>query len=329
MGNILLNILFLIIGFVLLIKGADYFVDGAAAAAKLMKISTLVIGLTVVAFGTSAPELAVSLAAAVKGSNSIALGNVVGSNMLNFFLILGISAIITPIAAKKDVLSRDYTISLIAAALVFVLGFIGQRLGRIDGIILTACVIAYVVFLIISSKKKGDDGGEDFKTLSPIKCVLFILIGLAAVVLGGQLVVTGAQTIAKALGMSEALIALTVVALGTSLPELVTSIMAARKGETDLALGNVLGSNIFNLLLILGVSAVVRPMVPDTPAEIIGFNETMLDLGIFLIANLIFFVPIWKKKQFTRSIGIALVVFYAAYFAFIMMRNYGIINIFS
>ena len=328
MDNIFLNILFLLIGFVLLIKGADYFVDGAAAAAKLMKISTLVIGLTVVAFGTSAPELAVSLAAAVKGSNSMALGNVVGSNFLNFYLILGISAIITPLIAKKDVLLRDYTISLIAAALVFVLGFIGQRLGRVDGIILTACIIAYVVFLIISSKKAGDEGEDDFKTLSPLKCVIFILIGLAGVVLGGQLVVTGAQTIAKWLGMSEALIALTVVALGTSLPELVTSVMAARKGETDLALGNVLGSNIFNLLLILGVSATIRPMVPDTLAEIIGFNETMLDLGIFFIASAAFFFPIWKKKQFTRPIGIALVIFYAAYFAFIMMRNYGIINIF-
>ena len=328
MNSILVNVLFLAIGFVLLIKGADCFVDGAASAAKLLKIPTLVIGLTVVAFGTSAPELAVSLVAAVKGSNSIALGNIVGSNMLNFFLIMGISAIITPIAAKKEVLSRDYTISLIAAALVFVLGFIGQRLGRIDGIILTACVIAYVVFLIISSKKSGDDGGDDFKAMSPLKCVLFILIGLAGVVLGGQLVVTGAQTIAKALGMSEALIALTVVALGTSLPELVTSVMAARKGETDLALGNVLGSNIFNLLLILGVSSAVHPMVPDTPAEIIGFKETMLDLGIFLVASAIFFIPIRKKKQFTRSTGVALVIFYAAYFAFIMMRNYGVINIF-
>ena len=329
MGNILLNILFLAIGFVLLIKGADYFVDGAAAAAKLMKISTLVIGLTVVAFGTSAPELAVSLSAAVKGSNSIALGNVVGSNILNFFLIMGISAIITPIAAKKVVLKRDYTISLVAAALVLVLGFAGLRLGRIDGIVLTACIIAYVVFLIISSKKSGQAGDdEEFKTLSPLKCVLFIIIGLAGVVLGGQLVVTGAQTIAAWLGMSEALIALTVVALGTSLPELVTSVMAAKKGETDLALGNVLGSNIFNLLLILGVSSAIRPMVPDTASEIIGLKETLLDLGIFLAASIIFFFPIWKKKQFTRPIGVALVIFYAAYFAFIMMRNYGMINIF-
>ena len=328
MDNIFLNILFLAIGFVLLIKGADYFVDGAASAAKLMKISTLVIGLTVVAFGTSAPELAVSLAAAIKGSNSIALGNVVGSNFLNFYLILGISAIITPLVAKKDVLARDYTISIIAAALVFVLGFIGQRLGRVDGIILTACIVAYVVFLIISSKKAGDEGGEDFKAMSPLKCVIFILIGLAGVVLGGQLVVTGAQTIAKWLGMSEALIALTVVALGTSLPELVTSVMAARKGETDLALGNVLGSNIFNLLFILGVSSTIRPMVPDTVSEVIGYKETLFDLGIFLVASIIFFFPIWKKKQFTRPIGIALVIFYAAYFAFIMMRNYGVINIF-
>ena len=329
MDNIFLNILFLVIGFILLVKGADCFVDGAAAAAKLMKVSTLVIGLTVVAFGTSAPELAVSLAAAAKGSNSIAMGNVVGSNMLNFFLIMGISAIITPIAAKKNVLVRDYTISLIAAALVFVLGFIGQQLGRIDGIILTICIIAYVIFLIISSKKSGDEGEEDFKEMSPIKCVLFIIIGLAGVILGGQLVVTGAQTIAKWLGMSEVLIALTVVALGTSLPELVTSVMAARKGETDLALGNVLGSNIFNLLFILGVSSTIRPMAPDTPLEVIGFRETLLDLIIFLVASIIFIFPVWKKKQFTRPIGIALVLFYAVYFAFIMMRNYHIISIFT
>ena len=326
--EILLNVLFLAIGFVLLIKGADCFVDGAAAAAKLMKIPTLVIGLTVVAFGTSAPELAVSLAAAIKGSNSIALGNVVGSNMLNFYLILGISAIITPLAAKKVVLVRDYTISLIAAALVLVLGLIGMGLGRIDGIILTICVISYVIFLIISSKKSGGEGGEDFETMPPLKCVLFILLGLAGVVVGGQLVVTGAQTIAKFLGMSEALIALTVVALGTSLPELVTSVMAAKKGETDLALGNVLGSNIFNLLFILGVSSAIRPMVPDGVTEIVEYRETLLDLGIFLIASVIFFFPIWKNKRFTRPIGIALVLFYAAYFAFIMMRNYGVINIF-
>ncbi len=327
MDNILLNVVFLAVGFVLLIKGADYFVDGAAAAAKLMKISTLVIGLTVVAFGTSAPELAVSLAAAVQGSNSIALGNVVGSNILNFYLILGISAVITPIVAKKEVLTRDYTISLIAAALVLVLGFIGLRLGRIDGIILAICIIAYVAFLIVSSKKSGAKSGDgDFKTLTPIKCVLYIILGLAAVVAGGELVVTGAKTIAKFLGMSEALIALTVVALGTSLPELVTSVMAAKKGETDLALGNVLGSNIFNLLFILGVSSAVHPMVPDADA-VLEYKQTLVDLGIFLIASIIFFFPIWKNKRFTRGIGIALIIFYAAYFAFIMMRNYGVITL--
>ena len=324
--EILLNVLFLVIGFVLLVKGADYFVDGAAAAAKLMKISALVIGLTVVAFGTSAPELAVSLSAAVKGSNEIAMGNVVGSNMLNFYLILGISAVIVPVAAKKVVLKRDFVVSLAAALIVMVLGAFGTALGRIDGFVLTLCVISYVAALVIYSKKKGVESDEEFEVMSPIKCVLCIILGLAAVVLGGQLVVTGAQYIATILGMSETLIALTVVAFGTSLPELVTSVIAAKKGESDLALGNVLGSNIFNLLFILGLSSFIQPIVPTGDA-VMGFRETLLDLGILIVSSIVFLPFVYKKEKFTRKIGIAMLVFYVLYFAFIMMRNYGIINI--
>lgn len=323
----LLNLFFLAAGFFLLIKGADLFVDGAAAAARLMKISALVIGLTVVAFGTSAPELAVSLSAAVQGANSIALGNVVGSNILNFFLILGISAVITPIAAAKTVLNRDYVISLFAAALILVFGFIGTALERLDGIFLTLCIIAYVTSLIISAKKSGSapEARED-KPMPPLKCVLFILIGIAAVIAGGQLTVTGARNIAAFLGMSESLIALTVVALGTSLPELVTSVIAAKKGETDLALGNVLGSNIFNLLFILGVSAAIHPIVPGT-AELTGYKETLLDLTVFLAASVVFLIPLYRTHKFTRSMGICMIVFYALYFTFIMLRNYNLINV--
>lgn len=323
---LLLNIFFLVAGFILLVKGADLFVDGAAAAARLMKISSLVIGLTVVAFGTSAPELAVSLSAAMAGSNGIALGNVVGSNIINFFLILGIGAAITPIAAPKTVLNRDYVISLFAAALILVLAFIGTGLQRLDGLFLTLCVIAYVVTLIVTSKRNNTPAAEEFSTMKPLKCVLFIIIGLAAVIAGGQLTVKGAQTIAQFLGMSENLIALTVVALGTSLPELVTSVIAAKKGETDLALGNILGSNIFNLLFILGTSSLIHPIIPAASA-IMEYKETLFDLMIFLIASVLVMIPLYKKQSFTRPLGICMIVFYALYFTFIMLRNYGVIGI--
>lgn len=325
---IALDILFLVIGFVLLVKGADYFVDGAAALAKLFNIPTMVIGLTVIAFGTSAPELAVSLSAALAGSNAIAMGNVVGSNIMNFFLILGISAVITTIPATRKILKRDYLISLVAAVSMLVLGAVGMRLGRADGIVFLAAIILYVIMLIKSAKSgKETVEVEDIKSLPPLKCALYIILGLSAVVGGGELVVKGAKNLALALGMTETFVALTVVAFGTSLPELVTSVIAARKGQTDIALGNILGSNIFNLWMILGVSAAVHPIVP-TVEMIIQYKEPLFDLALLVIMSLILFVPLYKKEKFTRGTGVFMLVFYGCYFAFIMMRSYGIINLF-
>ena len=323
---IVLDILFLVIGFVLLVKGADFFVDGAAALAKLFNIPTMVIGLTVIAFGTSAPELAVSLSAALAGSNAIAMGNVVGSNMMNFFLILGISAVITAIPASRRILKRDYLISLVAAVSVLAAGVIGMKLGRLDGLIFLAALVLYMIMLL-KDAKSNPAPEQDIKTLPPVKCVLYIVLGLEAVVGGGELVVKGAKELALALGMTETFVALTVVAFGTSLPELVTSVIAAKKGQTDIALGNILGSNIFNLWMILGVSAAVHPIVPAADM-MVQYKEPLFDLALLVAASLILFVPLYKKEKFTRTTGVFMLIFYAAYFAFIMLRSYGIITLF-
>ena len=256
--EIALQFLILVVGFVLLIKGADWFVDGAAGIADKFGIPQIIIGLTIVAFGTSAPEAAVSITAALDGSAGIGVGNIVGSNILNVLLILGLTSVITPVAVQKNTVKYEIPFVIAITVLLGVLGYIGGSFSKIDGIIF------WLVFLIKMAKSGKtdlvdvpDENGEQPKKKSVWLLILLTLIGLVMVVLGSNLTVSSASAIAEKFGMSERLIGLTIVAFGTSLPELVTSVMAARKGNADIAVGNIVGSNIFNILFVIGTSALI------------------------------------------------------------------------
>lgn len=301
---------FLIIGFILLIKGADFFVDGASSVAKLLKIPSVIIGLTIVAMGTSAPEAAVSISAGLAGSSDIALSNVIGSNIFNLLMVVGISAIICPMATEKVIMKRDIWWSLGATVAVLIM-MIDMRISTIEGLLLLCGIVAYITVLILDAKKNRDTG-DDIKALSPAKSILFIAGGLAAIVLGGDLVVDSASQIAAAFGMSEALIGLTIVAVGTSLPELVTSVVAARKGESGLALGNVIGSNIFNLLFILG-SASALSTINVAP-------ELFIDTVILIAVTVLMYFLCRSKEKTSRPEGIVCVLTYIGYMAYIILR---------
>ena len=309
-----LNILLLIVGFVLLIKGADFFVVGSASVARLLKIPAFVIGLTVVAMGTSAPEAAVSITAGASGSNEIAISNVIGSNIFNLLVVAGICAVIKPYKIEKTLLNRDFTVNVIASVLLLGLLLIGNTLGRIDGIVLLILFIAYLVFIVYKAfKNKEENQDEEMKTASPIVSVLFIIGGLAAIIFGGQLVVNNAEAIALALNWSETFIGLTIIAIGTSLPELVTSIVAAKKGESGLALGNVIGSNIFNIMLILGLSSTITP-IPVAQSELIN-------ILILIGATALIYVACLAKKGMGRVVGGVCVAGYVGYTAYLLMTT--------
>lgn len=316
---IFLSLIKLIIGFALLVKGADIFVDGASSVAKKMRIPAFVIGLTIVAFGTSAPELAVSITAAMKGSNDIALGNVVGSNIFNTLVVLGVSAAITPIAVEKGMIKRDYPLSIFAALLLAVLSMdtilfkkAEMSLGRIDGIILLIAFAGFMYMTVKAGLENRTEEDEESAAMPIFKSLLFIVLGLAGIVIGGDVSVEAAKEIARAFGLSEALIGLTIVACGTSLPELVTSVIAARKGESDIAVGNVIGSNIFNIFMILGVSATILPMNIS--------NTYLYDMAILTAVMVLTYLPIAKTKKVTRGMGITMVLVYVAYTAYLIMR---------
>ena len=315
-------ILFLVIGFALLVKGADFFVDGASGIAKKLRIPSIVIGLTIVAFGTSAPELAVSMTAALKGSNDIALGNVVGSNIFNTLVVLGASAAITPVIVQKAIIKVDYPISLFITVLlgIFcldrVFGSENMMISRIDGIILLLCFAGGMFIVIREGLNNRDESEIATEKQKPLWLTLILTaLGLAGIIIGGDMTVDGAKEIARFFGLSEALIGLTVVALGTSLPELVTSIVAAKKGESDIAVGNVVGSNIFNNLLILGVSATILPMNIST--------SYIYDIGILLAISVIFFIPMVIKKKVGRLTGILMILTYALYTTYLILRQMG------
>ena len=316
--HMILSIFQLVVGFLLLVKGADFFVDGASSVAKKFRIPAFVIGLTIVAFGTSAPELAVSITAALKGSNDIAIGNVVGSNIFNTLVVLGASAAITPIAVEKGMIKKDYPLSIFAAVL---LGFLAMdtvffkkdtmSLGRMDGIIL---LIAFAGFMVMTVKAgmEGRTDEDETEVMPILKSIIFIVGGLAAIVYGGDMSVEGAKEIARFFGLSEAIIGLTIVAIGTSLPELVTSVIAAKKGESDIAVGTVIGSNIFNIFLILGVSSSILPM---------NVSGTYLyDIGMLIAVMLLTYLPIAKTKKVSRGMGVAMILVYVAYTVYLIIR---------
>lgn len=320
------SILFLVIGFLLLVKGADFFVDGSSAIAKKLRIPSFVIGLTLVAFGTSAPELAVSLSAALKGSNDIAIGNVVGSNIFNLLVVLGLSAVIKPVSVEKGIIKKDYPLSLFAAILLGVLSLdtilfkaSSMTIGRMDGIIL---LIVFVFFMYTTLragfKHRAETSGQYSESedsvadTSVVNSIIIMILGLAAIIIGGDISVEAAKDIARELGLSEALIGLTIVAIGTSLPELVTSVVAARKGESDIAVGNVIGSNIFNIFFILGTSATITPMNMS--------SSYLYDILTLIIITLATYLPITKTKKVPRGMGLIMVITYVIYTVYLIMR---------
>lgn len=316
-----LAILLLVIGFALLIWGADFFVDGASRVAARLKIPQIVIGLTIVAFGTSAPEAAVSISAGLKGSADLAVSNVVGSNILNIGIILGISALITPLAVQKSTRKYEMPYVMIVTIILMLLGMFDGKLGWVDGLILWAGMILFLVYLLNIAKKgkneeQEEEQNEKRKKAPLIWLILKILIGGAAIVLGSDFAVDGATAIATSIGWSERLIGLTIVALGTSLPELVTSVVAAMKKNADIAIGNIVGSNIFNILFVLGTTALITP-VAYTEAFIID------NIVAFVIAALLWVLVLNKDCKLKRIGGGILLVSYVIYFVYLMINPFG------
>ena len=317
--SLFLEILLLVVGMVLLIKGADFFVDGSSNIAKAMRIPTVIIGLTLVSMGTSAPELAVSISAAIKGSNDISLGNVVGSNTFNTFLILGISAVLIPLIVDDGMKKFDIPIMLGIYALLLVFGFLitPGKLDLIESISLLVLFVGYMVSLFLRVKNdktnKEEEQQETFTKKKIIISVILAIVGLAAIIWGSDLVVDNASKLAKRFGMSEAMVGLTIVAVGTSLPELVTSIVAAIKKENDIAVGNVIGSNIFNALLILGATSSILPLNLS--------NDSLIDLIVLFASGLFVFIISRFSKNIKRWQGVIFVLLYIAYFVYVIIRG--------
>lgn len=301
----------LLVGFVLLVKGADFFVEGSSSVAKMFKIPSVVVGLTIVAMGTSAPEAAVSITASLSGSNDIALSNVIGSNIFNLLVVIGACAIIKGVDTPMDILKRDLPVNIGATALLLVI-IRDAKISRIEGIILLLCMVVYLVVVVTKALKNKIEEEEEEKVLSPLMSVVYILGGLVAIVIGGDLVVDSASAIAATFGLSQTLIGLTIVAMGTSLPELVTSIVATSKGETGLALGNAVGSCLFNILFILGISATVSP--------ISGSSVAFIDALILFSITVVSYLFAKSGQKTIRGEGIICLLIYAAYMIYAIIR---------
>lgn len=325
MGVTILKAVFvLIIGFVLLVKGADFFVEGASSVAKMLKVPSLIIGMTIVAMGTSLPETSVSIAASMNNQNTLAVSNVVGSNIFNLMVVLGVCAVIAELKVSKDVLKRDYPFSVLCAILLLVAGVIGMTLGRMDGIIflvIFAVFISYLIKSALDARKRGEisekeremnEEMEEMKDLPVWKCILYIVGGAIAIKYGGDWVVDSASVIATSFGISATLVGLTICSVGTSLPELVTSIVAARKNELDMAVGNVVGSNVFNILMVLGIAATVSPIA--------FLTENIIDIVVLLVFSLITWVLCVTQKKLSKKEGILMLVLYTIYLVYICIR---------
>lgn len=329
-----MNYILLIVGFFLLIKGADIFVDGASAISKKLGIPSVIVGLTIVSLGTSAPELAVSIVSSLQGSNEIAVGNVLGSNIFNTLMVLGITLIIKPLIIKKSTIKKDFLINIAVTTLFLILTFNGMIFGkeniisRFDGFVLLIVCVAYIIFLVWSVKSQKSNGNNDIISETAIeeestnevnvpKSILSLIIGAIGIVIGGKIVVDSASSIATAWGMSDKLVGLTIVAMGTSLPELVTSAMASLKGEEDIALGNILGSNIFNILLIIGTSAAITPMVVSSTL-IVDFIFLIL---VTILIGILIFAHKGEEKRLGKFEGLIFVFLYVVYMIYIILRN--------
>lgn len=330
----LLAAVMVVAGFVLLIKGADFFVDGSSSVAKMLRIPSIIIGLTIVAMGTSLPECAVSVTASLAGNNSLAVSNAVGSNIFNLIVVCGACALFTPLTVQKETLKKEFPFSIVCAILLVVAGYLGMSLGRADGIIFLLIFTGYLLLMIKNAmktrKEVSGDAQEGLNTKSnmqdsesekdtkkekllPVwKCILFILGGAVAIKFGGDFVVDGASVIAAGFGLSQTLIGLTVVALGTSLPELVTSIVAAKKNEVDMAIGNVVGSNIFNILLVLGIAASISPIA--------FLTENLIDIAILIVMSIVVWIFAFTNSSLRRGEGIIMLLGYVAYMVYIIIR---------
>ena len=305
----ILQVFLLAAGFLFLVKGADWFVAGAAGIAKKMRISQLIIGLTIVAMGTSMPEAAVSITAALDKNAGIAVGNVVGSNILNILIILGITSIITNVAIQPSTLKYEIPFMIGITIILMLFGITGSKITFIEGCIFLILFIAFLVYLFVMSQK-GDVQDETVIKDNPVwKCLLLIIIGIILIIKGSDFAVSGATEIARYFGISERFIGLTIVALGTSLPELVTSVTAARQGNAGIAIGNIVGSNIFNILFILGATAVICPV----PFE----SKFIVDTGIAILSAVLLLIGTLKHKELRRPFGIVMLLCYAAYFIYL------------
>ncbi len=315
----MLTYILFIVGFFILIKGADLLVDGSSSIARKLNISNIVIGLTIVAFGTSTPEFIVNIFASINGNTEIAIGNVLGSNIANILLILGIAAIIYPISAKKNTVLKEIPFSLLAALIVAVTandiiidGNTSSVITRIDGLVFLGFFLIFLYYTLSITKSDDDINEKPIKELSFVQAGLYILVGLAGLVFGGKWIVEGAVTIAESFNISQSVIGLTVVAVGTSLPELATSAVAAYKKQSDIAIGNVVGSNIFNVFWILGASAIIKPLPFNT--------DSNADILVNIIASVILFFAMYvgKKHVLERWQGVLLVLLYLGYLAFLI-----------
>lgn len=313
-----LAIVLLVVGFVLLIKGADFFVDGSSSIAKRFHVPSIIIGLTIVAMGTSLPETAVSVTASVAGNNALAISNAVGSNIFNLMMVIGVCALLTPVAVQRDVVRRDIPFSVFCAILLLVLGYLGNMtLGHLDGalmLVLFAGFILYMIFKALSAGKTGDanEGAEDVKIMSVPRSLIYIVLGGVGIALGGDVVVKSASNIAVTFGMSQTLVGLTIVSIGTSLPELVTSVVAARKNEIDMALGNAIGSNVFNILMVLGIASAISPIA--------FLTENIIDIGVLLGFSLLVWLFAATKKRIDKLEGLIMAALYAAYVVYACIR---------
>lgn len=302
----------LLLGFILLIKGADYFVEGSSSVAKALRIPGVVIGLTVVAMGTSAPELAVSVTAALTGNNDIAVGNVIGSNIFNLMVVAGVCGIILPMAVDPGILNKDFIFCIVISGVLLAVMAFDLRISRADGLLLIGLFVYFIVKTVKKALKERTEVQEGTKPLSLVKSLLYIAGGIGAVILGGDLVVDSASRIAVSFGLSQNLIALTIVAVGTSLPELVTSVVASRKGENGLALGNVIGSNIFNMLMILGLSSFIHPILITT--------QSVYDLMVLIVFSAVVWFVARSQKEISRGEGMAILAMYIGYMVYIILR---------
>lgn len=307
--NFVLQIVFLALGFFLLVKGADWFVDGASGLARKLGIPQLVIGLTIVAMGTSLPEAAVSISAALRGNAEITIGNIVGSNILNILIILGVTALIATLKVADSTVRYEIPFMIVVTFVLLWLGYTGGQVTWLEGVILWVLFLLYLRYLYMMAKK-GKEEEREAEQLSTAKIIGLILVGVVMIVAGSNFAVEGASNLAKALGISQRFIGLTIVALGTSLPELVTSVSAARKHNADIAIGNIVGSNIFNILFIVGTTALITPVTFAS-----GF---VVDTLIAAAVGILLFVCVARTKELRKKAGIVMLLAYILYFLYLL-----------